>query len=77
MTDAERDLDMLKEACSKLGEHFDTVLILTTRHDPTVEGGTVSATWGTGNWFARYGQCREYLLKCEERTRCDVREDGT
>ena len=72
MTDAERDLEMVKKATQSLGEHFDSVLILTTRHDPTTEGGTTNINYGCGNWFARYGQVREYLIKCDERTKVAV-----
>jgi hypothetical protein len=75
MTDAEQDLEMVKKASEKLGEHFDTVLILTTRYDPATADGTVNINYGCGNWFARYGQVREYLIKCDERTRCQVREE--
>lgn len=75
MTDAERDLDMVRDACNKLGEHFDSVVILTTRYEHGDDGNTVNINYGTGNWFSRYGQCREYLIKCEERTRIQVQKD--
>lgn len=75
MTDAERDLEMVKDACNELGEHFDSVMILTTRYDPAAADGTVNINYGCGNWFARYGQVREFLAKCEERTRVQVQKE--
>lgn len=75
MTDAERDLEMVKKATESLGEHFDSVLILTTRYDPAAADGTVNINYGCGNWFARYGQCREYLIKCDERTKVAVQKE--
>lgn len=75
MTQSEQDLEIVKKAAEQLGEHFDSVVILTTRYDPAVEQGTTNINWGCGNWFARYGQVREYLIKCDERTRCQVRQE--
>jgi hypothetical protein len=59
------DLRLLKDHTSKLMEKFDTVMIFTTRHEPGT-GGTVHAQWGSGNWYARYGQVREWLLREEK-----------
>ena len=69
----ESDLDMVRATAEKLGEHFDTVLILTTRHEAGQEDGTVNVNYGVGNWFARYGQAKEWVLKCDERTKAFVR----
>lgn len=68
------DLQRLKDACAQLGEHFDTVQIFVTRFaDSTEEDGTVNAAWGTGNWFARYGQVKSWQVKQDEITRIDAR----
>lgn len=75
MTDAERDLEMVKKATQSLGEHFDSVVILATRYDPAGANGTVHFDYGCGNWFARYGQVREYLIKCDERTKFAVQKE--
>lgn len=74
MTDAEQDLEMVKKAAEKLGEHFDTVQILTTRHESGKEGGTVNINFGVGNWFARYGLARDWIVRCERDTEIS-RED--
>lgn len=69
----DEELAMLKAAAAKLGEHFDTVHIFTTRYDGR-EVGTVFVNSGIGNWFARYGQVRDWLLREEEATRTDQHE---
>lgn len=71
----DEDLDRVKRACETLGEHFDTVQIFVTRHEPGIEDGTINITWSEGNWFARYGQVREWLVKAEERTRKWVQQN--
>lgn len=74
MSSKDSDLEMVKRAVESLGEHFDTVHIFTTRHDPESEGGTVNISWSAGNWFARYGQISEWLIKSNERSKKFVRE---
>jgi hypothetical protein len=74
MNRAEEDNKLLEAACESLGEHFDTIQIFVTRHEPTEEGGTISATWGSGNYFAGYGQAVEWVVKQDERSRQIVRE---
>ena len=58
--DSDIDLKRIQDALDTLGEHFDSVLILATRHE---EAGTINIELGTGNVFARLGQVREYLIK--------------
>jgi hypothetical protein len=70
----EPDLDRVKKACSELGEHFDTVQIFVTRHEPS-EGGTVNVQWGEGNWFARYGQVKSWTISEDEAFREDPGKD--
>jgi hypothetical protein len=68
------DLERVKAAAEKLGEHFDSVQILCTRHEPAVARGTVNINFGVGNWFTRYDQAREWLVKCDEGIRSEVRD---
>jgi hypothetical protein len=70
------DLDRLKEACQKLGEHYDSVHIFATRHESGALNGTVNAQWGQGNWFARYGQIQAWLIKQDEGSRSEYRRDN-
>lgn len=59
---SDEDLARLQQACESLGEHFDSIQIFATIHDPDRgNGGTTNASWGSGNWFARKGQIEEWL----------------
>ena len=70
------DIDMLRKAAEQLGDHFDTVQVFATRHMPAELDGTCVVNYGTGNWFARYGQVRMWITKHEEREReSERRED--
>jgi hypothetical protein len=51
--------DILRQVASRLAEHYDTVQIFCTRHEPT-EAGTVAVSFGYGNSYARLGQVREW-----------------
>lgn len=57
----QRDMALLKKAAGQLMEHFDTVQIFVTKQCEGA-GDTVNANWGCGNWFARYGQVRGWLV---------------
>lgn len=59
MNDAESSR-ILAEAVAALREHFDTVQIFVTRHDVDAEG-TLSRAEGSGNYFARYGLCEQWV----------------
>jgi hypothetical protein len=69
------DMKRVQAAIDMLGEHFDTVQIFTTRHEEGGEGGTVNVSLGAGNFYARYGQCSEWLTKQDERARDSVRDE--
>lgn len=57
------DIVLLKATSARLSEHFDTVQIFVTRQ---TSDGTVNCQWGSGNWFARYGQIKQWLVKEDE-----------
>ena len=59
------DIRILTSHVNSLMEHFDTVEILVTRNAEAKLSGTVYLNRGAGNWFARYGQMREWVT-CEE-----------
>lgn len=72
------ELQRVKDACEVLAEHFDSVHIFTTRlKDDEAPGdrGTVHITWGSGNWFTRYGQIKSWLIKQDEQSRKEVRDE--
>lgn len=75
MSEPNKDLELLRKAVDTLGEHFDTVQIFTTRHDPAGENGTVSVNKGCGNWFARYGQIKLWTKYHESREHYGARDD--
>jgi hypothetical protein len=59
----ERDLNLLKQHSAQLSEHFESVQIFATRR---ADDATISATYGDGNWFARYGQVRRWVAMNEQ-----------
>lgn len=74
MSSEPNDLELVRKAAEQLSEHFDSVQILATRHESGKEDGTINVNYGIGNWFARYGQAYEWLVKCDERIKMDVRD---
>jgi hypothetical protein len=67
MNEADRqkqdDESRLTKAIQTLSEHFDTVQLFVTRHEPGALDGTVSACRGTGNWYARIGYVKEWIIQ--------------
>lgn len=60
------DMRMLERHVELLSEHFCTVQIFVTRHEMGTDGGTVGASKGSGNWYARCGQVTEWLMQKDE-----------
>lgn len=71
----EADLEILKRHCQGLGEHFETVQIFVSRHMPAELDGTRSMNYGSGNWFARYGQVSLWMTQSKEREREHIRRE--
>lgn len=69
------EIKAVEKAVETLGEHFDAVQIFVNRHESS-KGGTVRFNDGRGNWFARYGQVREWLIREEETSRVHARKDN-
>jgi hypothetical protein len=72
--DAERVTRHLEE----LGEHFDSVVILTTRHMPVEAenaGKVITTTKISGNWLTAYGRMKEWVEFEDERIRDHARRD--
>ena len=57
---------------NQLAEHYDSVQIFVTRMEGEKDQ-TRSIQRGAGNWFARYGQVREWVTVEEEEMRQRVR----
>lgn len=67
----EADAVLVLNAAKSLAEHFDAVEIFVSRHDGS--GGTRTIAKGSGNWHARLGIVREWLLVTEEQIRQESR----
>lgn len=77
---SDADQTLVTEAKAKLLEHFDSVLILVTRHDGG-EQVTASFESGGGNFYAQMGHVREWLsiqdqYQREHAKRKDQEEQG-
>lgn len=70
------DVERLKKSALELGEHFDTVQIFCTRHQSESEEdtGTVNINYGLGNWFARLGFVKDWVIRQDEYTRAHCRK---
>lgn len=76
MNTPEQDIKLITDHVNALGEHFDTVQIFCTRHEPTEADGTIAIQKGVGNWFARYGHIRTWIAKQDESSRIEERKDS-
>ena len=54
---------------------FDSIQIFVTRHDSSNDGGTLHVESGTGNWYARYGQVKDWIARQEEIARKETRNE--
>lgn len=64
----DRDMALIKSHAAQLSEHFDSVQVFVTRYRG---GETVSVAHGCGNWFARYGQVKDWVVKADARIRAE------
>lgn len=63
------------QAAKELGEHFDSVTILCSRHEGS--RGTRTVAKGAGNWHTQFGIVREWLINHEEDIREAARKEWT
>ena len=71
---SEADLAMVRFHLNALAEHFDSVQIFVTRCEEGQLGGTIHISLGSGNWFCRYGQTRQWVIQEDEESRIKVRQ---
>lgn len=69
MSSRDGDQKLVQDAIQTLVEHFDAVQIFASRHEQGESAGTVYVSEGRGNWYARYGQVRTWLLNEEDVSR--------
>jgi len=67
--------DLIKVHVAQLCEHFQNVQILCSNAE---EGGDGTATFvsGSGNWCARIGHAREWIMYHDEMLKCKARGDA-
>ena len=65
---AEEAEKLCEEFAAKLGEHFEAVQILVTWSE---DGLSMCTKRGTGNWYARMGMAREFLICDQAQTNAD------
>ena len=58
MVEADR---LVREAVLKISEHVDGVQIFVSREKESHDG-TWRLSMGSGNWYARYGQVKQWVL---------------
>lgn len=71
----ERLNQLVGEYSSKLAEHCDSVRIFVTKHGDGSLSNSVSINEGRGNYYAQYGQVKEWVVIQEEDARCKARGD--
>jgi hypothetical protein len=63
------DMSVIEKHCTELMKKFDTVQLFCSRHEIDT-GGTVNCHTGQGNFFARYGHVKQWVLKEEAQDHC-------
>lgn len=67
------DLKIVEKAVSELGEHYDAVQIFcVSRGENGISYGTQS---GCGSYYERLGIIHEWIVKCDEETRINARNE--
>lgn len=66
----DNDADEIQRIANQLGEKWDAVVILCSRHE---DGLTRSTFKGSGNWHTQYGMTMEWIETNDERTREETR----
>ena len=74
-SDKIRDMAIVAKAIDGLAEHFDTVQVFCSRHDASgKEGETMNLNMGRGNWYARYGHVKWWMIRNDENCRIEERK---
>jgi hypothetical protein len=73
---SEEAFELLRKHVAQLSEHFESVHVFVSVHDGDHKG-TFALDYGSGNFYARYGQVKEWIEKNDERTRNIVRVENS
>lgn len=71
----DEEQEIVGRRVAELMEHFDAVQIFVTRYDAEREA-TRSVRLGDGNYFARYGMVREWVMQQEQDMRTGAADEG-
>lgn len=71
MTDEEAQA-IADKLASALAEHFDNVRIFVQWPTPNDEQRSKTYNTGRGNWWAQYGQIKEWIVMEEHRARIEA-----
>lgn len=61
LSQSDKDMAIIQHHADILRTHFDSVQIFVTRQDDTIKQ-TVTANAGSGNWYARYGNVKAWIV---------------
>jgi len=68
------DEKFLEKKVAEIMEKFDSVQIFATRYTPGDGNKSVSVTKGNGEWYARVGLVKDWIIRQDECTRINERE---
>jgi len=68
-------LKIIENHCKELMKFFDSVQIFCTKADKDNGGSLANYEYGDGNYLARFGQIKMYVIREEEATRRSVDDD--
>lgn len=70
----DENLAVVKRHVAMLMEHFDSVQVFATKSNDEDET-TFSVNYGSGNWYARYGQVQEWMVQQASRADAQIRKE--
>lgn len=68
------EIEMVQKHVTELGEFWDNVSIFVSKHEEGTDRGTVTVNLGSGNYYARIGHVKDWIIKEDEETRIHQRE---
>lgn len=71
----EKKMALLENQINILKNHFDSIQIFASNFNEDDEDNTSHFNTGYGNWFSRYGQVKEWVIKCEEEAKHEQRDN--
>ena len=72
---SDKKSDLLKNQAKMLMDSFDTVALFATKYNPE-NGSTDLFCEGKGNYFARYAQVRDWVIRQEFRLQAEAIQEA-